>query len=121
MSQPRASSRDPVVYATYLLMPDRSPLNWQSERWDRFVADVALYGDDGIKLCLDELGRRRSTWKDALERIATNRNAYWQKNETPLESRLRVRYGFTAIVNQLHMRRQIAVLPPLLRLDTARL
>ena len=119
MSQPAAQARspDPVTYARYLLAADRSPLNFESEAWDKYVGDVALYGDSGIQLCLKTLAEMRSAWNDALLDISRNRNANWRKDETPVQSLRRVRYGFTAIVNQLHMRGHIAVLPPLYKLD----
>jgi hypothetical protein len=118
MSQPTAQAAppNPVIYARYLLAADRSPLNFESEEWDKYVGDVALYGDSGIQLCLKTLAEMRPAWHEALLSIARNRNANWRKDETPVQSVDRVRYGFTAIVNQLNMRGHIAV-PPLYKLD----
>lgn len=112
-----AAPPDPVIYAHYLLAADRSPLNFESEAWGKYVGNVALYGDSGIQLCLKTLAEMRPAWHEAFLSIARNRNANWRKDETPVQSVHRVRYGFTAIVNQLYMRGHTAVLPPLYKLD----
>lgn len=113
----QAVAPDPVTYARLLLAAGRSPLNFESEAWDKYVGDVALHGDAGIKLCLDTLAGMRPSWHDALLGIALNRHTNWRRDETPQQSLHRVRYGFTTIVNQLYMRGHIAVLPPLYKLD----
>ena len=107
---------EPVVYAHYLLAADRSPLNFDGDARERFVTDVARFGDSGIQLCLKTLGTLRPTWNDALQDVAHNRHTYWHKEETPLQSLTRVRYGFTAVVNQLYVRG--SMVPPLHHLDT---
>ncbi len=122
MQQPTAngSTNDPVVYAIYLFTADRSPLNFDDNAIDKFVGDVAVYGDTGIQKCLETIERLRPKWREAWLGIANNRNAYWHKDETIEQSFTYVRDGFITAVKKLCMKLQghIAVLPPLYNLVT---